>query len=73
MEKTVNIHDAKTHFSRLLQRVMSGERIIISKSGKPIAILSPIEEPPAPRTPGDDAGKVIIAPDFDAPLPEFEL
>jgi len=73
MEKTVNIHEAKTHLSELLKRVMRGERIVIAKSGKPVAVLSPIEETPVRRIPGIDAGKVIIAADFDEPLPDFEL
>jgi prevent-host-death family protein len=73
MEKTVNIHEAKTHLSKLLERVKSGERIIIAKAGKPVAVLAPIHEIPAGRVPGIDAGKVIIASDFDAPLPEFDL
>jgi len=73
MEKVVNIHEAKTHFSKLLERVKSGERIIIAKAGKPVAILSPITEAPAVRIPGIDTGKVVIADDFDAPVPEFEL
>ena len=72
MDKIVNIHDAKTHLSKLLERVMSGERIVIAKAGKPIAILSPIEEIPSRRVPGIDAGKVVISPDFDMPLPEFD-
>lgn len=72
MNKIVNIHEAKTHFSSLLERVMSGEKIIIAKAGKPVALLSPLAELPEPRTPGGDAGKVVIAPDFDASLPEFE-
>lgn len=72
MVTKVNVHEAKTHLSRLLQRVMNGERVIIAKAGEPIAMLSPLENAPAPRTPGNDAGKVVIAPDFDAPLPEFE-
>jgi prevent-host-death family protein len=69
---TVNIHEAKTHLSKLLERVMNGEQIIIAKAGKPVAILAPITEPPERRTPGNDAGKVRIAADFDAPLPEFD-
>jgi len=73
MDTIINIHEAKTHLSRLLERVMKGEKIIIAKAGKPVAVLSPIGEPPAPRIPGNDAGKVVIAPDFDAPLPEFDL
>lgn len=73
METIINIHEAKTHLSRLLERVMKGEKIIIAKAGKPIAVLSPLVEPPAQRIPGNDAGKVVIAPDFDAPLSEFDL
>jgi len=73
MEKTVNIHEAKTHLSKLLERVMSGERIIIAKAGKPVAVLSPLTQAPKPRVPGMDAGTVVISQDFDAPLPEFEL
>ena len=73
MNTVINIHEAKTHLSRLLERVMQGEKIIIAKAGRPVAILIPFDEPPARRVPGNDAGKVVIAPDFDAPLPEFEL
>jgi prevent-host-death family protein len=70
---TVNVHEAKTHLSKLLERVMNGEQIIIAKAGKPIAILTPISEMPQPRIPGNDAGKVVIGADFDEPLPEFDL
>jgi prevent-host-death family protein len=73
MDTIVNIHEAKTHFSRLLERVMKGEKIIIAKAGKPMAVLIPLSEPPAQRIPGNDAGKVIISSDFDAPLPEFDV
>jgi prevent-host-death family protein len=72
MERAVNVHEAKTHFSKLLQRVMAGERITIAKAGKPVAVLSPITEKPRKRILGQDAGRVIIHEDFDAPLPEFE-
>ncbi|MBC8336345.1 MAG: type II toxin-antitoxin system Phd/YefM family antitoxin [Anaerolineales bacterium] len=69
-----NIHEAKTHFSKLLIRVMSGEEIIIAKAGKPIVRLLPYEnEIIGPRTSGIDKGKVIIKANFDEPLPEFEL
>ena len=73
MDTQVNIHEAKKHLSKLLQRVMNGERFIIAKAGKPVAVLSPVEAVPEPRIPGNDLGKVVIGPDFDAPLPEFEL
>lgn len=69
----VNVHEAKTNLSRLLLRVMNGEEIIIAKAGKPIAVLSPVSEAPIRRTPGNDAGQVILKPNFDAPLPEFDV
>jgi prevent-host-death family protein len=72
MNQMVNVHEAKTHLSRLLQRVIDGEEIVIAKAGKPVARLLPYNPAPAQRTPGNDAGKVIISPDFDDPLPEFE-
>ena len=70
MTVTVNIHEAKTHLSRLLPRVMAGEEIIIARAGKPVARLIPIGDRPATRVPGSATGKVVIAPDFDAPLPD---
>jgi prevent-host-death family protein len=69
---TFNIHETKTHFSRLIERVMNGEEIIIARAGKPIARILPIRDNPAVRTPGLDKGKIIISEDFDAPLKEFE-
>jgi prevent-host-death family protein len=67
---TVNIHEAKTQFSRLLIRVSSGEEIIIAKSGKPVAKLVPVKRQTRKRIAGIDAGSARIAEDFDAPLPE---
>ncbi|MDA2930253.1 type II toxin-antitoxin system Phd/YefM family antitoxin [Acidobacteria bacterium AH-259-O06] len=69
----VNIHQAKTHLSRLLARVVAGEEIVIAKAGKPIARLVPVQPPAQDRVPGDDEGQVWIADDFDAPLPEEVL
>jgi len=71
--KIVNIHEAKTHLSRLLARVMGGEEIVIAKSGKPVARLVPFSGKPAERNPGTAAGDIILAPDFDAPLPDDTL
>ena len=65
----VNIHDAKTHFSKLLKRVAAGEEIIIARSGKPVAKLVPIDSP-AQRVLGQDAGLFEVPEDFDAPLPD---
>lgn len=67
---TINIHEAKTQFSRLLSRVSSGEEIIIAKSGKPVAKLVPIKRQTHKRVAGIDRDKAWIAEDFDAPLPE---
>ena len=72
MTTTVNIHEAKTHFSKLLQRVLNGEEVIIANAGKPVAVLSPVVAPLARRIPGNDAGKVIMTAAFDQPLPEFD-
>ena len=73
MIQIVNIYEAKTHFSKLLDRVMNGEEIIIAKSGTPVARLLPIADPPVIRKPGSAKGSIRIAPDFDAPLPEDVL
>jgi prevent-host-death family protein len=67
---SVNVHEAKTHLSRLLKRVAAGEEIIISKAGKPMAKLSPLSKPQTDRVPGLDKGVIQIPDDFDAPLPE---
>ena len=64
----VNIHQAKTQLSRLLERVVAGEEIIITKSGKPLAKLVPFHT--TVRHPGRLKGKIKIGRDFDAPLPE---
>ncbi len=73
MARQVNIHEAKTHLSRLLARLNDGEEIVIARAGKPIARLVPVVEQPARRQPGSARGKVTIAPDFDAPLPDAVL
>jgi prevent-host-death family protein len=69
---TVNVHEAKTHLSRLLQRVAAGEEITIAKAGVPVARLVPAEPSEKKRELGADRGKVWIAADFDAPSPEIE-
>lgn len=68
-----NMHESKTHFSKLIERVLKGEEIIIARAGKPVARILPIRDEAAPRLPGLDKGKVLLQPDFDAPLPEFDL
>ncbi len=64
----INIHQAKTHLSKLLERVSQGEEVVIARNGEPIARLVPVE--PTPRRPGRLKGRIHISPDFDAPLPD---
>lgn len=66
---TINIHQAKTHFSRLIERVSAGEEIIIAKAGKPIAKLVPLHNLPSSRSLGIFQGKLNVPEDFDAALP----
>ena len=66
----VNVHEAKTHLSRLLARVAGGEEVLISKSGKPVARLIPYRTPDLPRVPGLDRGLFVVPQDFDALLPD---
>ena len=72
MSKPVSIYDAKTHFSRLVERVEAGEEVVITRSGRPVARLVPLR-PKVTRTPGRWRGRMKIAPDFDAPLPPSVL
>jgi prevent-host-death family protein len=62
----VNIHDAKTHLSRLLARVEAGEEIVLARGGRPVARLVPVSARTQPRKLGVLAGKLWIAPDFDS-------
>ena len=68
--KFVNIHEAKTHLSRLLDEVSRGEEVTIAKAGKPIARLVPVTNSRPTRTPGFLRGKIRMSDDFDAPLPD---
>ena len=63
---TFNIHEAKTHLSRLIERLAAGEEIVIAKAGKPVAKLIPFTESKEPRTPGAWKGKIWLAPDWDS-------
>lgn len=64
--KKINIHEAKTHLSRILERVAQGESVLIAKAGKPVAVLSPYTPPKKTRKPGTLKGKIHFADDFDA-------
>ena len=66
---SVNVHEAKTHLSRLLVRVENGEEIVIARSGVPVARLVPADRRSAQRALGADAGVVVVPDDFDSPLP----
>lgn len=66
-ERTVNIHEAKTHLSRLVERVEAGEEVVIARAGRPVARLIPFRARTAPRVPGLWRGRVTLAADFDAP------
>ena len=70
MTESIDIHEAKAHLSELLTRVQAGEKIIITKEGRPVAQIVPIQPDREPRQPGSAKGRMWIAPDFDAPLPE---
>jgi prevent-host-death family protein len=65
----VNIHEAKTHLSRLLQKVAAGEEVTIARAGVPIARLVAVKQEKAVRPMGFARGQVWIADDFNAPLP----
>ena len=69
----VNIHEAKTQLSRLLQRVAGGEVITIANRGVPVARLVPLSREKRTRQLGVDRDKIRIADDFDAPLPDSVL
>jgi prevent-host-death family protein len=73
MTKTVNLYEAKTKLSRLVEQAADGEEIIIAKAGRPRARLVSMERPGKPRKPGAWKGRVVIAPNFDAPLPKSLL
>ena len=66
----VNVHEAKTHLSRLLRRVAAGEEITISRAGTPVAKMTAVAPAHAERPLGALEGQIYIAEDFDAPLPD---
>jgi prevent-host-death family protein len=66
----VNIHEAKTHLSKLLERVALGEEVIIAKAGKPVAKLVPMNHKPKKRVLGSAKGEFVVPDDFTDPLPK---
>lgn len=71
--QTVNIHEAKTNLSRLVEEVAAGQEIIIAKAGKPMARLVPLGAAPKKRRLGLFKGQLNVPDDFDAPLPQDVL
>ena len=65
-EEQVNVHQAKTHLSRLLERVETGEEIVLARAGRPVARLVPFKARREPRVPGIWRGQIHLAADFDA-------
>jgi len=69
-ELVLNLYEAKTALSRLVERAAAGEEIVIAKNGTPRAKLVPLGQTRAPRKPGGWEGRMVISEDFDDPLPE---
>jgi prevent-host-death family protein len=70
MSVSVNVHEAKTHLSRLLEQAMAGEDVVIMRSGRNLVRLVPVEAAPRARKIGSAAGAFTVPDDFDAPLPD---
>lgn len=69
MSAVVNVYEAKTQFSQLINRVEAGEEIVIARNGRPVARIVPLATR-SDRTPGLFSGQIVIADDFDAFDPE---
>ena len=70
MTRQVNLYEAKTNLSQLVERASRGEEIVIAKAGRPLARLVPLAKRTSPRPLGLLAGEVELGPDFDDPLPD---
>lgn len=73
MAVEVNVHEAKTHLSRLLERAMAGEEVIIMRAGRRLVRLTPVEAAPVRRKLGSAKGDFAVPDDFDSPLPDEVL
>ncbi len=69
----INIAEAKSQLSRLVERALAGEEVVIARANKPLVRLSPVDSAArGPRKPGSGKGELLhLAPDFDAPLEDF--
>jgi prevent-host-death family protein len=65
VSETVNMHQAKSSLSRLVERALSGEEIVIARNGEPLVKLVPVPKRPKPRVPGRYKGQMSIEPDFE--------
>lgn len=66
---TYNIHEAKSQLSKLIDAMQRGERVVIAKAGKPVAVLGPVQGGPPKRVRGVLKGQIQLGPEFDEPLP----
>jgi len=73
MSEIVNMHQAKSSLSRLVERALAGEEILIARNGEPVVKLVPVLREHKPRVPGRYKGKIWIAPDCFEPMSEEEL
>ena len=73
MAEIVNMHEAKTSLSRLVERALAGEEVVIARNGEPLVKLVPIPKERKPRVPGKMRGQIWIAPDCFDPMSEEEL
>ncbi len=73
MTRTVDIREAKTDFSRLVEQAAAGAEIVIAMAGRPMARLAPLRDGKRPRKPGCLAGQFHVSDDFDTPLPDDQL
>lgn len=73
MPNIYNMHEAKTQFSKLVEKARLGEEVIVAKAGEPVVQLVAIESDRLPRKPGSARGMFTMSDDFDAPLPDAVL
>jgi prevent-host-death family protein len=73
MAEIVNMHQAKTSLSRLVERALAGEEVVIARNGEPLVRLVPVPKKTKPRVPGRGKGQIWIAPDCFDPMSEEEL
>ena len=68
MDHIINVHDLKTNYSKYLERAVGGEKIVLGKHGKAVAMIVPLPQAEQSRTPGALKGKIWASDDFDEPM-----